>query len=275
LTIYVYSNFPKHGRYIEAFSSWCGGSIRPISSFIRTRKLPKDVSAVAMFGIKGDNFQLLQHCTKNDIPFYYMDHPYITTVGRYKRPYWFRVTKNGLVQNKIVTTNSKRYLDNFSSIDMLPYEKYRDRDTIAIFPPSDIVSDILGLERNVWLTDVIDKVKLICPEKVIEVRYKYKNNTKPQRYEETLDQLLDRSYCVISFSSNVALEALVRGIPVVCSKECAAYPISNKIEDLNNLYEYDREPLFQSLAYGQYTINELLERKKNAFETFRNYQQRL
>jgi hypothetical protein len=80
-------------------------------------------------------------------------------------------------------------------------------------------------------------------------------------YEESIDETLENAYCVVAFNSTVALTALQKGIPVICERYCAAFPLSHSFEQIENLSEKERLPLFASLAWGQFTLAEIREPK--------------
>ena len=68
---------------------------------------------------------------------------------------------------------------------------------------------------------------------------------------------LDDAHCVVTFNSGVGVKALCEGIPVICGIECAAYPIANKIEDVENLQQHERQPWLNHLAHSQFTLAEM------------------
>ena len=68
----------------------------------------------------------------------------------------------------------------------------------------------------------------------------------------------DNAYAIVTYNSNISLEATTRGIPCFTDIQNACAPISEtdftKIEQPR--YP-DREPLYYSMAYGQFTAKEM------------------
>tara|TARA_R110000796_G_scaffold92303_6_gene196563 strand:+ start:8374 stop:9219 length:846 start_codon:yes stop_codon:yes gene_type:complete len=278
MTIYVYENFhqnfSKQDRYTRAFAKWSKGVIIKTQSFARTRALPRDTTAVAFFGIKGKNFTLYKHCVKNKIPFYYMDHAYVNPFSKskpYEFPFWFRIVKNGFLQNNMLPGDEKRYNENFD-FRLEPYENYKNKNMILVVPPSNIVAELFNIDPIKWLNNTIDEIKFRCPDKEILLRYKYKGNQKPFRHDEPIDTFFDKTYCLVTHSSNISFKTLIKGIPVISSDLSATRFVSNKFEDINNLVEFDRKPLLHSVLSGQFKLDEI---KNNAisFKTFNEIKQ--
>jgi len=274
MTLYVYENSVndfKHKRFTQAFSKWSNAKVKKINDFTRTKCLPHNTTAVAFFGIKGENRELYKYCVNNEVPFYYMDHSYMSNGKPYRKPFWFRIVKNGFLQNNIISTKPVRYNQNFD-MKLKPYENYRNQNLVLVVPPSDIVANLHGIDPKKWLNDTLEKIKERCPEKEILVRYKYKNNTKPFRYDEPIDSFFPQTYCVVTHSSNLAIKTLIKGIPVISSDISASRPVSNTFDTINNLIEYDREDLLYSLANGQFKLDEI-HNSLVSFKKFNNMEQ--
>ena len=80
-----------------------------------------------------------------------------------------------------------------------------------------------------------------------------KDNTKPSG---PIDW--NNAYAIVTYNSNISLEATTRGIPCFTDEHNACAPISQtdftKIETPKYV---DREPLYYSMAYGQFTGEEI------------------
>ena len=84
-------------------------------------------------------------------------------------------------------------------------------------------------------------------------RVEGKDNTKPSGPIDWND-----AYAIVTYNSNITLEATTRGIPCFTHEHNACAPISetdfSKIEAPKYV---DREPLYYSMAYGQFTAEEI------------------
>ena len=72
--------------------------------------------------------------------------------------------------------------------------------------------------------------------------------------QKPLEEDLKDAHCVVAWSSNVAVDAVISGVPVFCSVVSAARPVSGSLEvlDIENPATPDREAWVNSLAYGQF-----------------------
>ena len=76
---------------------------------------------------------------------------------------------------------------------------------------------------------------------------------------DDIDADISNAWCVVTHVSAAALDALRLGIPVVTTGQCAATPLSIKIQDIDNpIFVDGRDELFSLLACGQFTPEEML-----------------
>jgi hypothetical protein len=64
-------------------------------------------------------------------------------------------------------------------------------------------------------------------------------------------------HCVINHNSGPAVQAAIKGIPVICDSTSLAAPVSNKIENIENLQMPDREDWFLKLCHTEWTVDEI------------------
>lgn len=261
-------------NYIKAFSSAIGSKIVQTGHYVQVqpgvkgmdekvrmkKKLP-GCTAVIFGGLLRGNYHILKYAVENRIDFYYIDHSYFKP--GYRFPNWMRVTKNGFVQNCILEeVNEERYFKNFD-LEIQDYN-FSNKENIVVLPPSNTVGRVFNATN--WESNIVDNISKHTDRPIV-VRKKTgpvmdKNMIKSVsketvHYEESIDQVLNNAYCVVAFNSSLALEALRRGIPVICEKYCPAFPLSNSIHDIENLKEKERLTLFKSLSWGQFSFNEI------------------
>jgi len=235
---------------------------------VKAKKL-YDATGLVFAGILRGNYHILKSALTNNIPFYYIDHAYFN--AGYGKPHWMRITKNGFCQNQILpNANSDRFNSNFS-LEFNDYN-FKEKKNILVLPPSNSTARVFG-DTN-WETIITKKIKQHTDRPIV-VRRKngpimddmmlLQKDKEKYIYDETLDQALNKAYCVVTYNSAVALTALQRGIPVICEKFCPAYPLSHDISEIENLIEKDRLPLFSSLAHGQYKMKEAADPRTYKF----------
>lgn len=250
---------PPQNQVVQAFANSVGAKVLPVEDFLKNG-LPANASGVIFFGLLFGTARILRECSSKSVDFFYIDHAYF--LSGYNSPTWMRVTKNGFVQNNFIPSDSGRWNSNFN----IPLKEYnhKNKERILILPPSDAVSRTFGAQT--WLKTTIRNLRMYTdrpivvrqkPGPVLNADMTKTISRKKYKYSETLEEQLGKAYCVIAYNSNVAIDALIGGIPVICSKNCAAYPLSNSISNIETLIEYKRLPLLYSLSQGQYNLTEI------------------
>jgi hypothetical protein len=64
-------------------------------------------------------------------------------------------------------------------------------------------------------------------------------------------------HCVINFNSGPAVQAAINGCPVICNSSSLAYPVSDKIENIEKIKLFDREDWFIKLCHTEWTVEEI------------------
>ena len=78
------------------------------------------------------------------------------------------------------------------------------------------------------------------------------------KQQKPLAEDLADAWAVVTFNSSVAIDAVCEGIPVFCGKECSAYQVAEQdFSKIETPTYADREPLYYSMAYGQFTAEEM------------------
>ena len=64
-------------------------------------------------------------------------------------------------------------------------------------------------------------------------------------------------HTMINFNSGPAIQAIIAGCPVVCDKTSLAYPMSIKLDEIENPPEIDRSQWLIEICHTEYTIPEI------------------
>jgi hypothetical protein len=262
--------------YVKTFGQSNGGKVAFTRNFVysqsvsrhsppvlRKKKLLPSYDTIAFAGLLRGNAHLLHDALENRMDFYYIDHAYFNP--GYRFPNWMRVIKNGFVQNTIIPDVDTSRLKNFG-IQFKDYDFNKKRN-IVVFPPSNTVARVFNQED--WETKTIEKIREYTDRPIVVRKKKgpvmdnlliHSKYEEKFDYEETLDEVLNNAYCVVAFNSAVSLTALEKGIPVICERYCAAFPLSHSFNEIETLQEKERLPLFASLAWGQFTMAEIKDR---------------
>jgi len=126
-----------------------------------------------------------------------------------------------------------------------------DRRHILVVPPGNLLRKLID-PGPLW-EQMPERLARITGR---PVRVSVKGDPAP------LAERLRDCWCVITGHSNVAVEALLAGIPAFVSRESAAAPMAGMIETIEHSIERPstpegREGWAASLAYGQFTLEEI------------------
>jgi hypothetical protein len=202
-------------------------------------------------GLAKDSQRAIKHCQENKIDFYAIDTGYIQP-GTKKE--YHRVTKNAL-QN--LGPIKERDFDRLQKLNW-SYKKPNLGNKILVCPPSEKVMKFYNLNLDEWLPMIIDQIKLQT-NRPIEVR------EKPSREERvttnTIWQALDDTFCLVTFNSIAATEAILYSVPAITLAPNAASLICNtSITDLKNPFIPTKDEIKKfaaHLSYCQFTGSEM------------------
>jgi hypothetical protein len=255
----------------------------PIRHYIENG-IPQDllpgVDAVATLGILRGTGLMLKEAKAKGIDYYYMDHAYFKP--GYSGKGWMRIVKNGHSCTILKDVGSERWkgFNKNAGYEKQPWRTNAERGSaIIVCPPTDAVQWFFGDCRN-WEENVVSDLKRMLPTNEhsrIVVRRKPKEpvvdgkgnlielRTYPQN--GTLEQALADAHCVIAYNSMVALEATLKGIPVITSANSCCTRVSFSIEDFKdspmpekfNTEPQNRQALLNWLAFNQWKMREIEE----------------
>src|SRR5210317_1419344 len=248
----------------------------PIQQYI-DHGLPHNIvpgkDAVATLGILRGTGLMLKEAKNRGIDYYYMDHAYYNP--GYSGKGWMRITKNGHACTTLKHCDADAYNGFAASQDknmMHPWTGSKG-DKIIVCPPTHAVQWFLDAQD--WENSIVEQLKNILPEEQhdrIVVRSKPKEpivdeqgnllelRVNPQT--GSLAEDLEQAHCVIAYNSMVALEATLKGIPVITSEHSCCTHVSFQLEDIVNPQTFDREPVNRQavlnwLAYNQWKVASL------------------
>lgn len=122
---------------------------------------------------------------------------------------------------------------------------------VLLVPPGDAIENLFGIPG--WGRYMEDRLRAAFEGEVIVSR---KGLGKPAA------EYFQDCWAVVTYTSNVAVEALVAGIPCFVDSKSAAAPMAAALEHLEERIENPpmpdgREGWAASLAYGQFTVDEI------------------
>ena len=264
---------------IEKTSEWTPYLIN-IDEYLKFG-LPKNIDAISVFGILRGTGKALLEAKKKGIDSYYFDHSYFD--AGYKENHWVRICKNAHSMNYLKDSSPKRWLENFDKLYQIQNWKKSNskRKNILIIPPTSAICWYFSCHE--WLKELMDilkhklnskllsniKIRVKPNEPLVDINGNFLGIRNSNNICGTsLQEDLNNSLIVIAYNSQVALEATIRGIPVIVNENNACHSISFSLNDINSnlnnrifFKEPDRKKLFNWLSNNQFKLEEL----KNGF----------
>ncbi|SVB35655.1 uncharacterized protein METZ01_LOCUS188509 [marine metagenome] len=224
--------------------------------------------------------RIIKRCIKEGRDFYFMDTGYLgnnpcptNPLGR-KR--YHRIVKNAL-QNLHMPPKT----DNLSKAELDPtriinhaqsydgekwkrlgisFKDVQGGNKILIVPPSDKVMKFFDIDLDRWVDETILKLQKHTQRQIV---IRKKPNRTDRVTIDTMEQALTKDiYCIVTYNSIAALEAMVYGKPaLVLGPNCAQDICETKIERIEFLQHPGRKQLnylCRYLSNNQFTYNEML-----------------
>jgi hypothetical protein len=216
-------------KFAAAFAQGCGGQV--VTSYAG--------GAWAGFG-SPLHHEGLQQAIAAGQDWYYGDHAY------FGRKRYYRVTKNALFHDGTGKTNGKRLLQFHRAPGYWKKSLF-----IVLCPQSEGFFNRLGTSQQEWIDNTTAEIRKYSDRKI---KIHYKKDPKP------LSELLRLGWACVVHSSNSAVEALMQGVPVVCTAHCHASLLSTPMERIEKpFYPDDAERMRFAgvLADNQWSLDEI------------------
>ena len=234
-----------YDQYCQSFALGSSGRISTWERESTTR------DPLIIRGLGSTSQKALKHCMQTGRTFYAIDTGYIQPGS--KKDY-HRITKNSL---QYLGPIIDRPQDRLRRLNW-SYRKPKIGEKILICPPSDKVMKFYNLDLDQWMKEVVDEIKTRT-NRPIEIRL------KPSRQErvtnKTIWQALDETYCLVTFNSIAATEAILYSVPAIALAPNAAQVICNtSLNDIKNPTIPTKEEIVKfaaHLSYCQFTEKEM------------------
>jgi hypothetical protein len=239
---------------VSAFLNRGGGGNPVIRSFARgigcrmayAEDEPSELHDIpVVWGVLRQSDRILAQAKAQGLYFFYIDHAYFNR-GHGKA---YRITRNGYEAGPVRDCPNDRASE--LGVELLQWRK-TGRE-IIVCPPTEYFMQAHGCAD--WLDVTLARLQKLT-DRPLKVR------TKPQPGEMAvpLEQALASAHALVTHSSNVAIEAVCLGTPVFVDQASAAAPVG--LTDLNLIESPvypDREPWLSSLAYNQFSFEEIAD----------------
>ncbi len=229
--------------------------MQAVSTTKRTQYLPVDLyrepTPSISYGILRGTGDIFKDCMRQGKEWWEIDRGYF---GANHFHGYYRISLNGLRAQYRHHDLPRDRLDALG-ITYAPWQK--NGKHVLLCPPTEVVSNFLGVEEY-WSNLLKNKIRdweKISQLEGREIRVREKDSKTP------LSEDLKDCHCVITYNSNVAIDALRAGIPAIgvdYGAEIRSWNHLGVIESNGlDIYQSDRESLFRYLSYCQFTLDEM------------------
>ncbi|MRL69670.1 glycosyltransferase [Brevundimonas sp. SPF441] len=224
---------------VEAFANAIGAQISHAED-----QADDDATGVSVvWGVLRGSDKVIARARRDGKPFYYIDHAYF---GR-GHGLNYRISRDSYDAGPVRVCPP----DRLEALGVQPRSWRSAGDTILVCPPTQFFCDAHGCAD--WLQQTMREIRH-ATDRPIEVR------AKPVAGQpvEPLDNAFERAWAIVTHSSNVAVEAVVAGVPVFVSEASAAAPVGET--DLSRIEvprRPDRSAWLAHLAYSQFSAAEI------------------
>lgn len=239
-----------------SFAKGCGGTTYKIKWLQKGGKSDgkhynfQKIERVATYGILRGSDKYLKEASE----YWYIDHGYFGkgTPSRFNG--YYRITRNATVHDGF----GDYPWDRFNKFNFELNDWRKNGNHIVLLPPSIPMGAFLGYGEDDWIGST---------EKELQ-KYTDREIVISKKHDNPLRKCLQDAWAVVADHSNAQIEALINGIPVICTNE------ARKIGSLSQIENPPMERNYlKNLAYQQWTIKEI-ERGQAWSELKEHYQER-
>ena len=230
---------------LESFVRGCGGQITTWS------KTETTMTPIVLRGIT--KRKEMNACRAMGKDFYYIDTGYF---GNGKKKVYHRITKND-VQN--FGPVIERPADRFERTGIRLKKVRSDGSKILLAPPSQKLLNLYDIDLETWLQQTLAEIAVHTDREVVIRR---KQGRSVRINDDTIEMALDQDiYCLITYSSIAAGEAILHGKPAITlGPNAAATLCSTSIADIEKIKKPSLEEIHawcRHIAYCQFTEVEM------------------
>lgn len=247
MTIYVWhTGHPINETLSSALHAGIPGSILKHTEFASNYINSNNKNICVGYGILRGTGDVFRHNAFCGVDYYEVDRGYINP-GHFNG--YYRISKNDIQASYIDKDLSR---DRVSKLKFVRGNWFNPRGQIIVCPPTEYIEHYSKLSPNAWTEEAI---KMLSHYN-IPFKLRNKGDTSP------LESDLNGCRGVLTYNSNVAVDASIKGVPVVATYGIVKGWSKNtfqKFVDSSMLVPTDEEidKLLRFISYNQFTLEEI------------------
>lgn len=153
-------------------------------------------------------------------------------------------------------------------LHLLPFNSARSPEILIACQHKNSLQWPVGLSLEEWVTNTVLEVKKFTDRRIVVRPHPrclfnvINQNVKieiPKKVSNSYDNydLRHDYHAVINFNTGPSITAAINGTPVICDHSSLAYPVSDKIENIENPKLFDRDDWLINLSHHEWTLEEI------------------
>jgi hypothetical protein len=204
---------------------------------------PDDGEMFVVWGQLWTALTAIPRAMKQGRPFIHIDNGYVQP-ARGSLVGYYRLTYNGMSPVMLRDAPETRV-----RVQMKPWRSSNNQGHVLLALPGAEFGRAIGLEMSGWIRESRSRIRRYT-NRLIKIR--------ERKASSLLEQDLSNSWALVTHSSNVAVDAVLSGVPVFVEKTNPAAPVGNfDLTSMDWPEMPSRGPWFNSLMAQQYTIDEM------------------
>ncbi|HDZ74382.1 MAG TPA: hypothetical protein ENH55_16790 [Aurantimonas coralicida] len=236
-TAYAVNREHSSPRFAAAWAAGCGGAVEA-ADILRP-------GPIALFG-SPRRWGLIAQARAEGRTWYYADHAYFGRQG------YYRVTRDGFQhdgRDSLWPRGAPERLEALG-VEIKPWRESGDH--VLVCPPDAGFARLFGFDAAAWTAHVTAALEALTPRR-LRVRPRACADLAP------LADDLAGAWCLVTYVSNAAVEALCAGVPAIVTGPCAARPLA--ATDLRAVLDPPRPDgrrrWAEVMAANQWTLDEI------------------
>jgi DNA-binding transcriptional LysR family regulator len=200
-----------------------------------------------VWGVLRGSDRVLSHARAHGQYFFYCDHAYVDR-GHGRR---YRITRNGYEAGRVRACPD----DRLAELGLKPEPWRRGGRSILICPPTGFFMAAHGCQG--WLERTLEVLRAHTDRPLV-----IREKPRPGELVQPLQEALLDAHALVCHSSNVAIEAVLAGVPVFVAPTSAAAPVGlTDLQAIEAPMHPDRRAWLAHLAYSQFSLEEIASGK--------------
>ncbi len=194
----------------------------------------------------------------------------IIEVGNFQRGKFWRISLNNINGHGIFGNNQNLDTDRPQKLSLFckPFRQKRNSEILIVTQHDKSLQWQGQPPLNIWSDSMIKKIRQYTDRNIVirpHPRCRFPINFTgvrieiPKKILGTYDDFdIDYDFhCIVNHNSGPTIQAAINGTPVICDSSSLAYPISDSLENIENIALKDRNDWLISLSHTEWSIDEI------------------